>query len=43
MIISKRMYGSLSEKKEDQQMNKRILLSMTQKRDLWNSRRRFGY
>ncbi len=43
MTTVKRMFSSVSEKKEDQQMNRRGLLSLNQKRDVWNSRRRFGY
>ncbi|WP_339610193.1 hypothetical protein [uncultured Planktosalinus sp.] len=43
MTTVKRMFNTVSEKKEDQQMNRRGLLSLNQKRDVWNSKRRFGY
>jgi len=43
MTTVKRIFGSVSEKKGDQQMGRRVLLNMNQKRDIWNSRRRFGY
>ncbi len=43
MTTVKRIFGTISEKKENQQMGRRSLLNMSQKRDVWNSRRRFGY
>ena len=43
MTTMKRLFGSLSAKKEDQQMNRRIILNINTKRDVWNSRRRFCY
>lgn len=43
MTTVKRIFGTVSDKKADQQMGRRILLQMNQKRDVWNSRRRFGY
>lgn len=43
MTTVKRIFGTVSEKKTDQQMGRRVLLNMNQKRDVWNSRRRFGY
>lgn len=43
MTTVKRIFGTVNEKKTDQQMGRRILLNMNQKRDVWNSRRRFGY
>lgn len=43
MTSVKRIFGTLSEKKVDQQIGRRVLLNMNQKRDVWNSRRRFGY
>lgn len=43
MTTVKRIFGTVSDKKVEQQMGRRILLQMNQKRDVWNSRRRFGY
>ncbi len=43
MTTVKRNLGTISDKKADQQMGIRVLLNMNQKRDVWNSRRRFGY
>lgn len=43
MTTVKRIFETVSDKKADQQMGRRIILQMNQKRDVWNSRRRFGY
>jgi len=43
MTTLKRMFGTTSENRETQKMSKRDLLHLSQKRDVWNSRRRYGY
>ncbi len=43
MTVNKRIFESLVEKKEEQQMSRKIMLQINYKRDIWNSRRRFGY
>lgn len=43
MTTLKRIFGTTCEHRESQQMSKRNLLHISQKRDVWNSRRRFGY
>jgi hypothetical protein len=43
MTTVKRIFETVSERKEGQQMGRRSLLNLSQKRDVWNNRRRFGY
>jgi len=43
MTTMKRIFESVSENRDNQQLNKRIFLDISNKRDIWNGRRRFGY
>ncbi len=43
MTTIKRLFGTTSENREAQIMSKRDILNISQKRDVWNSRRRYGY
>lgn len=43
MRIFKKLFESVSEKRDTLQINKRISLDYSNKRDVWNSRRRFSY
>jgi hypothetical protein len=39
----KKMFGALNEMRDDIQLSKRIILNFSNKRSIWNGRRRFGY
>ncbi len=43
MRTIKRIFESVSEKRNSLLTNKRIVLDFNNKRDVWNSRRRFSY
>lgn len=43
MRIFKKLFESVSEKRDTLQINKRIILDFNNKRDVWNARRRFSY
>jgi len=43
MTTMKRIFETVSEARDTHQLNKRILLDISNKRDIWNGRRRFGY
>lgn len=43
MRIFKKLFESVSDKRDNLQMNKRINLAFSNKRDVWNGRRRFSY
>lgn len=43
MTTVKRIFGATSENREAQKMSRRDILNISQKRDVWNSRRRYGY
>ncbi len=43
MTTVKRIFERVSEKKDALQMTKRISLAFTNKRNVWNGKRRFSY
>ncbi len=43
MTTIKRIFDRISEKRDTLQTTKRILLTFTNKRDVWNGKRRFSY
>jgi|GEM_PF-1996153 len=43
MTTVKRIFERVSEKKDALQMTKRISLAFTNKRDVWNGKRRYSY
>jgi hypothetical protein len=43
MRIFKKLFESVSDKRDTLQINKRINLAFSNKRDVWNGRRRFSY